>query len=117
MHRWFLAFTPLAACAAFAFGQHEFDPQASKIAKASDDAQKTLKRMQIPKGLAAELWAAEPLLANPVAFCFDEKGRIFVAETFRLHSGVTDNRGHMNWLDDELALRTVSARVEMYKKY
>ena len=29
------------------------------------------------------MWAAEPLLANPVAFCFDEKGRCFVAETFR----------------------------------
>jgi quinoprotein glucose dehydrogenase len=117
MSRWFVVLTPLAACAAFAFAQHEFDPHANKIAKASDDALKTLKRMQIPKGLAAELWAAEPLLANPVAFCFDEKGRIFVAETFRLHTAVTDNRGHMKWLDDELALRTVPARVEMYKKY
>ena len=43
------------------------------------------------------------MLANPVSFAFDEKGRCFVAETFRLHHGVTDNRGHMNWLDDDLA--------------
>lgn len=101
----------------FVLAQHEFDPLAKKIAKASDDGLKTLKRMQLASGLTAELWAAEPLLANPVAFCFDEKGRIFVAESFRLHSGVPDNRNHMKWLDDELANRTVADRLAMYKKY
>src|SRR6185312_6363694 len=49
--------------------------------------------------------------------CFDEKGRCYVAETFRLHAGVTDNRGHRNWLDDDLASRTVADRVAMYRKY
>ena len=64
-----------------------------------------------------ELFAAEPLLANPVAFCVDEKNGFYVAETFRLHHGVTDTRGHMNWLDDDLASRTVADRVAMYRKY
>ena len=63
------------------------------------------------------LFATEPLVANPVAFGFDERGRLFVAETFRLHQGVTDNRQHMNWLDDDLASRTVADRVAMYRKY
>lgn len=107
----------LLGAVSFVLAQHEFDPLASKIAKASDDALKTLKRMQIAPGLKAELWAAEPLLANPVAFCFDERGRIFVAESFRLHTGVPDNRGHMKWLDVELANRTVADRVAMYKKF
>ena len=31
-----------------------------------------------------DLFAAEPLLANPVAFHIDEQGRFFVVETFRL---------------------------------
>ena len=69
-----------------------------------------------PKGIEARVWAAEPLLANPVSFCFDEKGRCYVAETFRLHHGVTDNRGHMDWLDDDLACRTVADRVAMYQQ-
>jgi quinoprotein glucose dehydrogenase len=92
-------------------------PYSPRIAAASDEPARAIKRMLLPKGIEASLWAAEPLLANPVAFCFDEQGRCFVAETFRLNAGVTDNRGHMNWLDDDLASRTVADRVAMYRKY
>ena len=54
--------------------------------------------------------ASEPLFANPVAFCFDPAGRIFVAETHRVHHGTEDNRNHMDWLDDDLAAQTVAER-------
>ncbi len=93
------------------------DPYANTVAKASDDWKKTVQRMKLPVGVKADLWAAEPHVANIVAFHFDEKGRCYVAETFRLHHGVTDNRGHMYWLDDDLACRTVADRVAMYKKH
>jgi quinoprotein glucose dehydrogenase len=90
------------------------------IAPASDEGAKAAKGIQAPPGTQVTLYAAEPLLANPVCFCFDEKGRLFVAETFRLHSGVTDNRSHMKkiptWLDEDLACRTVADRLAMYKK-
>ena len=33
-----------------------------------------MRSFRVPDGLAVELFAAEPLLANPVAFCIDEKG-------------------------------------------
>ncbi len=95
----------------------EDKPYSPRVAAASDEAAKALKRMRVPSGMEAKVWAAEPLLANPVAFCFDEKGRCYVAETFRLHAGVTDNRGHMYWLDDDLASRTVADRVAMYRKH
>lgn len=88
-----------------------------RVATASDEPAKAIKRMKLPQGVEASVWAAEPLLANPVAFCFDEKGRCYVAETFRLNAGVTDNRGHMNWLNDDLASRTVADRVAMYRKH
>src|SRR5207253_5887778 len=78
-----------------------------KVAPASDEGRKAINHIRAPEGLRVDLFAAEPLLANPVAFTFDEKGRLYVAETFRLHAGVTDNRSHMNWLDDDLASRTV----------
>src|SRR6266404_5677614 len=93
------------------------DPYADRISKASDEWKKTVQRLQLPAGVKADLWAAEPHVANIVSFAFDEKGRCYVAETFRLHAGVTDNRSHMDWLDDDLAARTVGDRVAMYKKY
>lgn len=93
------------------------DASSKKIHAASDEGQKAIPRFRVPDGLKVELVAAEPLLANPVAFCIDHRGRFLVAETFRLHHGVTDNRSHMNWLDDELACRTVADRLAMYKKY
>src|SRR6516165_328692 len=93
------------------------DPYADKLAKPSDEWKKTVQRLQLPAGVKADLWAAEPLVANIVSFAFDEKGRCYVAETFRLHAGVTDNRNHMNWLDDDLACRTVADRIALYKKH
>jgi quinoprotein glucose dehydrogenase len=83
----------------------------------ASEAAKAMKRFRLPQGVEARVWAAEPLMANPVAFCFDERGRCYVAETFRLNRGVTDNRGHMSWLDDDVASRTVADRVAMYRKH
>jgi quinoprotein glucose dehydrogenase len=106
--------------ALFAIANPESPPKADynpPVAKASDEAQKAIPRFQLDKSLKVEVWAAEPMLANPVAFAFDETGRCFVAETFRMHHGVTDTRGHMYWLDDDLACRTVADRVAMYHKH
>ncbi len=83
----------------------------AKVAPASDEGERAMKRFRLQPGMKAELFAAEPMLANPVAFCIDEHGRFYVAETFRLHDGVTDIRGHMSWLDEELASTSVGERV------
>jgi quinoprotein glucose dehydrogenase len=97
--------------------EKEEKPYAPYLAPASKEAEEAIKRFRLPKGMQANVFAAEPMLANPVAFCFDEKGKCYVAETFRLKSGVSDNRDHMDWLDDDLASRTVDDRVAMYKKW
>jgi quinoprotein glucose dehydrogenase len=91
-----------------------YQPQ---VAGPSPEASQAAKSIRLAPGLKLELFAAEPLLANPVAFSIDEKGKFFVAETFRLHAGVTDNRSHMNWLDADMALKSVPERVEMYRKF
>ena len=62
-------------------------PYSPPIAPASDQAQRAIRSFRVPAGLKVELFAAEPLLANPVAFCVDEKGVVYVAETFRLQRG------------------------------
>ena len=88
-----------------------------KVAEASNEGELAIKKFKVPAGMKVELIAAEPHLANPVAFCFDEQGRIFVVETFRLHKGVTDIRGHMNWLDEELAAKSTADLAKLFKKY
>lgn len=42
--------------------------------------QDALKSLQLPGGFKAELIAAEPDLVQPIAFTFDERGRIWVVE-------------------------------------
>ena len=84
---------------------------------ASDEAERAIKGFTLPKGFQCELAAAEPLLANPVAFSIDEQGRFYVAETFRIQAGVTDIRGHMNWLDSELASRSVADRIAYTRRF
>ena len=81
------------------------------------DADLAIKQFKVPSGFKMDLWAAEPMLLNPVALCFDEKGRVFVAETFRYRTTVYDIREHMNMFDDDLASRTVEDRATMLKKY
>lgn len=93
------------------------DPYSPAIADKSAEAEHALLQFKVAGGLRGQVFAAEPSLANPVAFCLDEQGRIFVAETFRQSKGVEDNRGHMNWLLDDLAAQTVADRVEFFKKH
>src|SRR5262245_11098735 len=40
-----------------------------------------MAKMKVPEGFKVELVASEPDLVNPCAFTFDEKGRIWVAES------------------------------------
>ena len=93
------------------------NPGEAYVAPASDEANLEIRRIQPAPGLKVDVWAAEPMLANPVAFCFDEKGRAYVCETFRLGAGVDDIRGIMSWLDEELACRTVDDRMAEMKRH
>lgn len=46
------------------------------------DAQKVVREMAVTNGFKAELIAAEPDVHQPIAFAFDARGRIWVAEAF-----------------------------------
>jgi hypothetical protein len=45
-------------------------------------AEQTLAQMYVPEGFRVELVAVEPDLHQPIAFTFDERGRIWVAEAY-----------------------------------
>ncbi len=57
--------------------------------------EQAIERMRVPEGFAVEIVAAEPDLVNPVAFTFDERGRIWVAESLeypRMSAGLGQDR-------------------------
>ena len=70
-----------------------------------------------PEDLELNLWADSTQLANPVAFAFDDQGNMYICETFRQNRGVEDNRGHMDWLDDDLAAQTIEDRLAYFQKH
>jgi quinoprotein glucose dehydrogenase len=88
-----------------------------EIAGPSNEGEAAIRGFRKPAGLKIDLWAAEPMFANPVAFCIDEQGRVFVSETYRYRTSVLDIRHYMFMLEDDMACRTVEDRIAMCKKY
>src|SRR5687767_9697897 len=43
-------------------------------------AQETASKMALPPGFSATVFAAEPDVVQPIAFTFDDRGRLWVAE-------------------------------------
>jgi len=82
----------------------------------SDTGESALKKFSVAPGLRVDLWAAEPLLENPVAFAFDDKGRAFIVETNRRRTSVPDIRKNTEWLEASLSMRSVADRVAFLKK-
>ena len=133
-----------ALCANFSIGGYAAelvlptDVNAPRVAEASNEGLSAIPSFQVAEGFQVDLVAAEPHLANPVAFTIDEKGRFYVAETFRHTDGVLDIRGRLSWLhssvraalseadrrrysdellDADLSSRTVDQRISYLKRY
>lgn len=45
-------------------------------------AEAALAKMELPEGFRATVFAAEPDVNNPIACCWDDRGRLWVAENF-----------------------------------
>jgi quinoprotein glucose dehydrogenase len=116
------------ACASFILTGSIYAVNEKEKAEAgAKDAANALKTVKTDGGLKLDLWAFEPMLANPVAFSPDERGRWYISESYRqegrqengkpIVGGVVDNRGHMGWLDDDIASRTTDDRLKMMRKY
>src|SRR4051794_4601532 len=73
-------------------------------APAFKEAEEAVKGFKIPKGLQIKPFAVEPQLVSPVAISVDEKGKVYVIETFRAWgNGGVDMRHFPQWLDEDLA--------------
>ncbi|MEZ6086834.1 MAG: HEAT repeat domain-containing protein [Pirellulaceae bacterium] len=93
------------------------DPVEPVVAAASDEAQQAINGFKKPDDWRIELAAAEPNVANIVAFDIDRHGRMWVCESFRQDLGVTDNRAHDDkWLRADLASQSVDDRIAYHKR-
>lgn len=81
-----------------------------------DAAERNFQKAKLPEGFTGDIWASEPLLANPVAFCFDGKGRMFVSETHRYRTSVLDIRHYYWMIEDDLASRNQDDWMKSIKK-
>lgn len=59
------------------YGPDRVEP---KDYKSGQKAEEAVKGMILPAGFKAELIAAEPDIVQPIAMCWDERGRLWVAE-------------------------------------
>lgn len=110
----------LAAAAAAIRAQHDAargEKQPMYVAPASNDGRDQIAQFKLAKDLVCDLVAAEPDLCNIVAFHIDARGRLFVAETFRINDGVFDTRNYMQWKDEDLACLQVADRLAKYHKH
>ncbi len=91
--------------------------EVTPLAEKSGDAIAAIGSFKKPIGFTCELFAAEPMLGNPVAFTVDNRGRVVVCETYRQNKGVTDNRGHdEKWVSADLAAETVADRIRYHRE-
>jgi putative membrane-bound dehydrogenase-like protein len=85
MPRWLPGFVlPLwiaTAVALYAQKEYGFDNSKSS-GQPYLPPEESLRRMKVPEGFEIQLFAAEPMVVNPIAFTVDERGRIWVIESF-----------------------------------
>ena len=65
---------------------------------------------EVGAGLTLSLWAADTLLADPIALTMDEWGQAYVSRTNRQKNSEFDIRGHMDWVPASITWKTVEDR-------
>src|SRR5262245_66606786 len=61
-------------------------------------------KMTLPEGFRATLFAGEPDVAQPMAMCFDDRGRLWVAECHSYPKWIKDDPGKPFQGEDKLLI-------------
>ena len=108
MARVFLAFKLAAAIALWGSANAAGPPGAAEAPGALSPAD-SQARFEVVPGHVVELVAAEPLVFDPVAICWDDDGRLFVAEMSDYPNG--DGGGRIVMLTDADGDETIDTRT------
>ena len=69
-------------------------PQAAKLyPNAGLTAEAAAKAMELPKGFAVQVAAAEPAVQQPIAMAFDDRGRLWIAEAYEYPRRAPEGKG------------------------
>ena len=104
---WILSFLANSIC--WMLGQ-EASPDKVTVTAPSQEALEAASSFQVKEGFKIEVYASEPLLANPVSMTFDASGKCYVVESHRRRTSVYDIRRFPDWLDRDFAFTTVADR-------
>jgi quinoprotein glucose dehydrogenase len=80
------------------------------------EAKVRISNFKLPEGVSASLFADSSQTQNPSAICFDNKGRLYVAEIHRWRAGVQDIRTEQRLLLDDINNRSSEDRFKMYEQ-
>lgn len=72
--------------------------------------------VQVAEGLELVLWAADTLVADPIALSVDDQGRVFYTSATRQEHSEFDIRGHRNWMTASISFQTVEDRRAFLKE-
>lgn len=105
-HRWPAALLSLAVSLTAASAQ--LPPGVTDSQKAGDlptSPAESLKKLTLPPGFRAQLFAAEPQVMQPIAMEFDDRGRLWVVENFS-YPALKKNNGVTNPAPDRIVILT-----------
>jgi putative membrane-bound dehydrogenase-like protein len=63
-------------------------------------AEQAAREMKLPEGFRATVFAAEPDVIQPISFCFDDRGRIYVAEALNYGNWQATGKDRITILED-----------------
>jgi putative membrane-bound dehydrogenase-like protein len=108
-HRWPAALLSLAAFAvSLTAASAQLPPGVTDSQKAGDlptSPAESLKKLTLPPGFRAQLFAAEPQVMQPIAMEFDDRGRLWVVENFS-YPALKKNNGVTNPAPDRIVIFT-----------
>lgn len=82
------------------------------------DPETRLPSFTIPAGMKTEVWADQNLMINPSYFYFDSKGRLLIAEIYRIYQGVEDIRKFSKEVTTtDISIESFDDRLKMYADY
>jgi putative membrane-bound dehydrogenase-like protein len=68
-------------------------PPPDEVKFAGLTGEQAAKEMTLPPGFSAKLFAAEPDVRQPIAFCIDDRGRLWVAEGYTYPKKAPEGQG------------------------
>ena len=75
-----------------AFPTRRAAPAPDVFARSGLDPEAAARAMDVPEGFRVSLFAGEPDVVQPIAFCLDDRGRLWVAEAYSYPVRVADDR-------------------------